>query len=463
MTGLQASDLNKSKSKKKADTAKQNTHHTAPQQNQMGMHAGQMMQHLGYAAAGNQATMMAPMGFPSSMASALPHFQQIWSAGQMYDQNQINQMQLMAAQAQQAQTTMMPGQQNGAAFFQQIQAAQQQQQQQQAQGQAQPQQVQAAQVQQPQDTTAVQIQQQVSPIYNGSPQMRSVASPHINSTSPLTATPQQPGQQSVVVAAAAQEPQVQATFDQQITDSTATAVTNSSTTWSWHDPNAQGQQFDITGQNGPTTQDNGLIAAAAQQAFGESQQQQDAATRRMSNEISQASVGTPQSSEGHKSGQPSPQGDAAQTPSAADVTNPQVQTSEQLVAQQQQITQSPQTTVEGQTQVGSNPEQIVPQAQQIQSDQVVYNNYASYSWAHFPAQADGSQAQGQNGEGDNKVQSKETMLEAEVNHLRSALSEKTKEVQRLGQELEKAYQIIEQLKAGQVASGTVGNGGGGSM
>ena len=108
MTGLQASDLNKSKSKKKADTSKQNTH-SAPPQNQMGMHAGQMMQHLGYATTGNQATMMAPMGFPSSMASALPHFQQIWSAGQMYDQNQINQMQLMAAQAQQAQTTMMPG------------------------------------------------------------------------------------------------------------------------------------------------------------------------------------------------------------------------------------------------------------------------------------------------------------------------------------------------------------------
>ena len=457
MTGLQASDLNKSKSRKKADTAKQNTH-AAPPQNQMGMHAGQMMQHLGYAAAGNQATMMTPMGFPSSMASALPHFGQIWNANQMYDQNQINQMQLMAAQAQ-AQTSMMPGQQNGAAFFQQIQAAQQQQQQQQqTQGQAQPQQVQAAQVQQPQDTTAVQIQQQVSPIYSGSPQVRSVASPHINSTSPLNVTPQQqPAQQTVV--AAAQEPQVQANYEQQITDSTATAVTNSSTTWSWHDPNAQGQQFDITGQNGPTTPDNGLIAAAAQQAFGESQQQQDAATRRMSNEISQASVGTPQSSEGHKSGQPSPQGDAVQTPSAGDV---QAQTSEHMVTHQQ-MTQSPQTTVDGQSQASSNSEQIVPQAQQIQSDQVVYNNYATYPWGNFPAQADVSQAQGQNGEGDSKVQSKETMLEAEVNHLRSALSEKTKEVQRLGQELEKAYQIIEQLKAGQVATGTVGNGGGGSM
>ena len=462
MTGLQASDLNKSKSKKKADTSKQNTH-SAPPQNQMGMHAGQMMQHLGYATTGNQATMMAPMGFPSSMASALPHFQQIWSAGQMYDQNQINQMQLMAAQAQQAQTTMMPGQQNGAAFFQQIQAAQQQQQQQ-TQGQAQPQQVQAAQVQQqPQDTTAVQIQQQVSPIYNGSPQMRSVASPQLNSTSPLNVTPQQATQQPVV--AAAQEPRAQATFDQQINDSTATAVTNSSTTWSWHDPNAQGQQFDITGQNGPNTQDNGLIAAAAQQAFGESQQQQqDAVARRMSNEISQASVGTPQSSDDHKSGQPSPQGEAAQTPTAGEVTNPttQVQTSEQLVTQQQ-INQSPQTTVDGQSQASSNQEQIVPQAQQIQSAHVVYNSYANYPWGSFPTQADGNQAQGQNGEGDNKVQSKETMLEAEVNHLRSALSEKTKEVQRLGQELEKAYQIIEQLKGGQVATGAVASGGGGSM
>ncbi len=483
MTGLQASDLNKSKSKKKADTSKQNTHTAAPGSS---MHAGQMMQHLGYAAAGNQ-TMMAPMGFPSSMASALPHFQQIWS-GQMYDQNQININQIMAAQAQQqaqAQTTMMPGQQNGAAFFQQIQAVQQQQQQ----TQGQPQQVQAGQVpqqqqqqqpqqapQQPQDSSAVQIQQQVSPLYNGSPQMRSEASPHLNSTSPLNVTPQQGQQQSVV--AAGQEAQVQATFDQQISDSAATvAATNSSTTWSWHDPNAQGQQFDMTGQNGPTAQENGLIAAATQQAFGDSQQQQqqqqqqDVAARRMSSEISQGSVGTPQSSEGHKSGQPSPQGDVVQPGSAGDVNpqNPQVQTTEHLVVQQQQqqqqMVQSSQAgvVVDAQAQQPSN-------AEQMPTGHVVFNNFATnFSWGNFaphqqqvpPAQqpqADVSQAQGQNGDGDGKqLQSKETSFETEVNQLRSALSEKTKEVQRLGQELEKAYQIIEQLKAGQVAPATVGN------
>ncbi len=469
MTGLQASDLNKSKSKKKAEAAKQNPH-PAPAQNQMGMHAGQMMQHLGYAAAGNQ-TMMAPMGFPSSMASALPHFQQIWS-GQVYDQNQINQMQLMAAQAQQAQTTMMPSQQNGAAFFQQIQAAQQQQQQQ---TQVQPQQVQAAQVQQPQqDAAAVQIQQQVSPIYNGSPQVvRSDASPHLNSTSPLNVPAQQQpqqGQQQVV--ATGQEPQVQAPFEQQMNDSTASAATNPSTTWSWHDPSTQGQQFDMTAQGAPNAQDNGLIAAAAHQAFGESQQHQDVATRRMSSEISQPSVGTPQSSEGHKSGQPSPQGDAAQTPSTGDVNQTtQGQTTTAHLVAQQQMTQSPQTVVDGQSQPSSNPEQIVAPGQQLPTGHVVFNNFDNFSWGNFPTtQGDGSQARSQNGEGGNKIQSKETLLEAEVNHLRSALSEKTKEVQHRGQEvenlrqeLEKAYQMIEQLKNAQMSAGTVGSAGGGAI
>jgi uncharacterized protein YlxW (UPF0749 family) len=44
------------------------------------------------------------------------------------------------------------------------------------------------------------------------------------------------------------------------------------------------------------------------------------------------------------------------------------------------------------------------------------------------------------------VASKESILETELQHLRSALSEKTKEVQRLTQELEKAHNIIEQLR-----------------
>ncbi len=462
MTGLQASDLTKAKKKQKAEV-KQSAIATPPPNQMAGMHAGQMMQHLGYAAAGNQAMTMTPMGFPSSMASALPHFQQIWSAGQMYDQNQVNQMQLMAAQAQQqaqqqATNMMMAGQQNGAAFFQQ-QQAQQTQVQQQAQQPGQPQQAQAGQPQQAQQQTAA----DGTTVYNGSPQMQSTASPHLNSTSPLNITPQP--------AAADQQQQQQnpQAFEAQISDNSATAATTASTTWSWHDPNAQGQpqQFNVAGQNGPTTQDNGLIAAAAQQAFGESQQQQDN-TRRMSNEISQANVGTPQGSEGHRSGQPSPaQGDLGAAATAGGDGSNQAASDPQVQAQQAQSqspqTSSPQQPVSNQGTVADPQQQAQAQAQQQQqfatvaSAHVSYNSYANFPWGNFPAPADNSQ--GQNGEGEKtQVHSKETMLEAELHHLRSALSEKTKEVQRLGQELEKAYQMIEQLKASQANPGAVGSG-----
>ncbi len=462
MTGLQASDLTKAK-KKQRDTAKQTAVATPPPNQMAGMHAGQMMQHLGYAAAGNQAMTMTQMGFPSSMASALPHFGQIWS-GQVYDQNQVNQMQLMAAQAQQqaqqATNMMMAGQQNGAAFFQQQQQAQQtqvQQQAQQVQQPGQPQQAQAGQPQQAQQQTAA----DGTTVYNGSPQMQSTASPHLNSTSPLNITPQP-------AAADQQQQQTPQAFEAQISDNAATAATTASTTWSWHDPNAQGQpqQFNVAGQNGPTTQDNGLIAAAAQQAFGESQQQQDN-TRRMSNEISQANVGTPQGSEGHRSGQPSPaQGDLGAAAKAGGDASNQAASDPQVQAQQAQSqspqTSSPQQPVSNQQGVVADPQQAQAQAQQQQfgtvaTAHVSYNSYANFPWGNFPAPADNSQ--GQNGEGEKtQVHSKETMLEAELHHLRSALSEKTKEVQRLGQELEKAYQMIEQLKASQANPGTVGSG-----
>ena len=61
-----------------------------------------------------------------SGAAGLPHIQQFWTQ-QGYDQNQMNQMQLMA------QAGMVNNQQNGAAFFQMQQQQHQQQQQQQQQ------------------------------------------------------------------------------------------------------------------------------------------------------------------------------------------------------------------------------------------------------------------------------------------------------------------------------------------
>ena len=76
-----------------------------------------------------------------------------------------------------------------------------------------------------------------------------------------------------------------------------------------------------------------------------------------------------------------------------------------------------------------------------------YNSYAYNPWSVYP----GDSQQGNSGgapAGAKPVFRKENILESELQHLRSALSEKTKEVQRLTQELEKAYDIIESLRQG---------------
>ena len=73
-----------------------------------------------------------------------------------------------------------------------------------------------------------------------------------------------------------------------------------------------------------------------------------------------------------------------------------------------------------------------------------YNSYAYNPWSVYPGESHGSG--GGAPAGAKPVFRKENILESELQHLRSALSEKTKEVQRLTQELEKAYDIIETLR-----------------
>jgi hypothetical protein len=70
----------------------------------------------------------------------------------------------------------------------------------------------------------------------------------------------------------------------------------------------------------------------------------------------------------------------------------------------------------------------------------LFNSYAYNPWSGYPAQ-------GQFGGGESKpVDSKEGILSKELEHLRTALSEKVKEVERLKVELDKSYCVIEQLK-----------------
>ena len=75
-----------------------------------------------------------------------------------------------------------------------------------------------------------------------------------------------------------------------------------------------------------------------------------------------------------------------------------------------------------------------------------YNSYAYNPWSVYPGDSQGNS--GAAPAGAKPVFRKENILESELQHLRSALSEKTKEVQRLTQELEKAYDIIEGLRQG---------------
>ena len=77
----------------------------------------------------------------------------------------------------------------------------------------------------------------------------------------------------------------------------------------------------------------------------------------------------------------------------------------------------------------------------------VFNSFGNFNqgpWAQHAANA--ANRQGKEG----SVFNRESILETELSHLRSALSEKTKEVQRLTQELEKAHSLIQQLQADKI-------------
>jgi hypothetical protein len=71
-----------------------------------------------------------------------------------------------------------------------------------------------------------------------------------------------------------------------------------------------------------------------------------------------------------------------------------------------------------------------------------YNSYAHFPWQP-PQSGNGALEADKDGK---KVFLRESLLESELQHLKSALSEKTKEVQRLTQELEKAYELIESFQ-----------------
>ena len=423
MTGLQASDLSKSKRKKAAD--KQNNGAAAQSQHQqamMGMQTQMAMHHMpppGYPST----TMLAP-GFnaPSTAAGALPHFSQIW-ASSPYDQSM--QMNLMAL----SQQGLL--QQNGhqvAQWQQQVVQAQQQvvaAQQQQASAQQSPAQQQAAAQQQELN--------RMSPMYqavNGSPQVPAAAtSPHLNNASPLSAQN----------AATSEQPQQQVGFDvsgaTQVSQGTGQSAAVPVTTWAWHQPpnhvfDQQAQQQVQQAQ----PQGNGIIA----QSFPDGQSGSPAAH----SGSRPPSVNT----ESHKVEEPAPAAPAE--PENADVKD--------------QASPAPQhpaaSTPEQQTNAvaTSLPSASFPQ---YPSAHTVYNSYAQFNqgqWASYPgttaANTDTSSPAPQDTKPQVQAQAmsnafpKERLLEAELAHLRSALSEKTKEVQHLTQQLEKAYQIIEQLK-----------------
>ena len=99
---------------------------------------------------------------------------------------------------------------------------------------------------------------------------------------------------------------------------------------------------------------------------------------------------------------------------------------------------SPQSTDQGKSSAPGTPSTA-------SSAHNTYNSYQHFGW--------GGQANNTNsangtidGTENNKVFQKDSMLETELQHLRVALSEKTKVVQKLTQDLENAYHTIEVLK-----------------
>lgn len=89
----------------------------------------------------------------------------------------------------------------------------------------------------------------------------------------------------------------------------------------------------------------------------------------------------------------------------------------------------------------NGPEGGATSLQSLASAHNLYNSYGFNPWSAYTTATTEA-----GGDGKTVVYNRESLLETELQHLRSALSEKTQEVQRLTQELEKAYNIIEQLK-----------------
>lgn len=72
----------------------------------------------------------------------------------------------------------------------------------------------------------------------------------------------------------------------------------------------------------------------------------------------------------------------------------------------------------------------------------LYNSYGYNPWSSYASHGQFGQAGG----GKGAIDTKEGILEKELHHLKAALGEKGKEVERLTSELEKSFQLIEQLK-----------------
>lgn len=107
----------------------------------------------------------------------------------------------------------------------------------------------------------------------------------------------------------------------------------------------------------------------------------------------------------------------------------------------------PATTTEATAQPkeeGDKAESSQAGGQQYPSAHTLYNSYGYNPWSAYPSAEQGANDKPE-GVGKPVVSEREKALETEISHLKAALSERTKEVKRLEQELSKAYELIERL------------------
>lgn len=409
LTGLQASDLAKPKSRKKTENKSRMNHQAATPPPSQVMNASSQQASLGLPQMPPPGYPGQPMGmqlpnFPAnspqvSVAGALPHFSQIWTTGQF--EGQPGQMMMLNAQGQPVQ---IPNGQAAMAFFQpQLQQLQQQAQQVQQTASEQQQQAQQSAA----HTPAAQQTTEALTTYNGSPQVPAAsASPHLNSSSPLAGDQQQYEQQQQQQQAAA--------------------------------PPGQFAQWALQQQ---------VLEHQHQQLAVQSFQQQQAESQ------------TQPGSDGSEA-KASPQSQLSETNSPAAPASTGVEGGEHNQSMTSHDGDSNSVGSSSATAEVVTTQQQLPQYASAHNN---FNSYANFPWNSFPQAAQAQiQADAQalaqslpttttaaaatdaNGK---PVFTKESILESELSHLRTALSEQTKEVQRLGQELEKAYSVIDQLKA----------------